>query len=410
MRHASLSLPLALCALLPATIRPARAQQEPYVPVFNQLFKQSTGLNGMEDLVMAGDIVRGNPALAALQDSVSDAAPLSAKRRALATPEAQQALALIRSGLAKRITSPHDKIDYSTTLPEYGQLRALARLLMAEQYVLLADGQIETAIQNLRDGLRLGQAARIDHLLISELVGIAIDRICITPLLKHLDQFSEHDCDSLLKLLEEWRGGAIRSAIPSLLREREAALAALEQIRTKPEAIIRELFGGPADVPDEAERLVTTLTANPGLVGQAVDEAASLVRQNCDALIASLQLPPWQRPEVKAPEGKSPGYKLYDMIAPSYDQVLSKFTQDDVNMQLLAVHVAIRRYQWQYDRLPDRLEELRLDELTTDPFTGKPLVYQRKGADYDLSSAGGYDHDENGARIPGKRTAINLPH
>ena len=62
-----------------------------------------------------------------------------------------------------------------------------------------------------------------------------------------------------------------------------------------------------------------------------------------------------------------------------------------------------------FDELKKNDPQLRLEDLTTDPFTGKPLGYRRKGDDYDLYSAGGYDHDENGARVPGTRIPITLP-
>jgi hypothetical protein len=401
---------LSLCALIPAVSGDAQSTTaEPHIPAFNQLFKQSTGLNGYEDLVMAGDIVYGNPALDATQNSVS-ATSLSAMRRALASQDAQRALALIRSGLDKPITSPRTSFDYSTLLPEYSEFRALARLLMAEQYVLLADGQTDSAIKNLRDGLRLGQAARTEHLLISELVGIAIDRIVIGQIANHLNQLCEHDCDSLIKLLEEWRSGAVHSPVPSLLRERDTALQELERVRRDPGHMLTELFPDSmiADDPQAAANRAALLAANSATIEQTVDEAADLIKQQCDTMISSLQLPPWQRPEVKIPEGKSLGNRLFQMFVPNYDQVLSRFLLDDVNLQLLAVHTAIRRYRWQYDRLPDRLEQLRLDELATDPFTGKPLIYQRNGENYTLFSAGANDHDDNGARIPGKRTPINL--
>jgi hypothetical protein len=397
-------------ALLSIMTVTAHAQEEPHISVFDQLFKHPTGQNGYEDLVMAGEILHDDHDLDALQNGVS-ASSLSAKRHALATPEAQRVLALLRTGLDKPIASPRTTFDYSTLLPDYALLRGLARLLMSEQYVLLADGETGRAIQNLRDGLRLGQVARMEHLIISELVGIAIDRICLTELAKHIDQLSEHDCDSVLALLEEWRGGN-HSPIPSLQRERDTALKALEQVRQNPVSMLHELFPDPPedDKPDASAQIVSSITNNTAAVGQIVDEAAGLINQQYEALVASVQLPPWQRPEVKIPEGKTPGYKLFDLFNPSYDQVLSRFTQDEVNLQLLTVHVAIRRYRWQYDRLPDRLEQLRLENLTTDPFTGKPLIYQRKGETYDLYSAGAYDHDDNGDRIPGKRIPVSLPH
>jgi hypothetical protein len=95
------------------------------------------------------------------------------------------------------------------------------------------------------------------------------------------------------------------------------------------------------------------------------------------------------------------------MVSPNLGRQLQAGDEERARLQLLAVHAALRRFRWQYDRVPDHLEELRLGDLIQDPFTGKPLCYQRKGDDYELYSAGPAAFDANG-QVTGKSAPINL--
>jgi hypothetical protein len=68
---------------------------------------------------------------------------------------------------------------------------------------------------------------------------------------------------------------------------------------------------------------------------------------------------------------------------------------------MLGVHAAIRRYRWEYRRLPDSLEQLKLGAVAIDPFTGKPLAYRRvDDRSYTLSSIGPDLPDAQGVRQP----------
>ena len=84
------------------------------------------------------------------------------------------------------------------------------------------------------------------------------------------------------------------------------------------------------------------------------------------------------------------------MVSPSYDKALSRFDAEAARLHLLGVHGAIRRFRWENNRLPSSLSELNLSDLTTDPFTGAPLIYKVTGDRYELSSAGPKEGDAAG--------------
>jgi hypothetical protein len=56
---------------------------------------------------------------------------------------------------------------------------------------------------------------------------------------------------------------------------------------------------------------------------------------------------------------------------------------------LLATQAAVYRYRWEYNRLPQQLADLNMPDVTTDPYTGSPLLYQPNADGSDtLTSAG----------------------
>jgi len=83
----------------------------------------------------------------------------------------------------------------------------------------------------------------------------------------------------------------------------------------------------------------------------------------------------------------------------AYEQALDKFDMDSAKIHLLGVHAAIHRFRWENNRLPASLAELKLTSLTTDPFTGAPLLYKVTGIAYELSSAGSAAHSDGSAGI-----------
>jgi hypothetical protein len=406
MRHISLCFLISLGVVLPAAKGRVGAQVAPQIPVFDQIFKQPTGQNGYEELVMAGDLLYHNTAMEAIQ---APETTLTEKRRALATPELQRALELLRAGLDKQIVAPQISADSEAPVPLIRltlNLFLLARLLAAEQVVLLADSDTAGAIQNLGDGLRFAYAVRSQHLHLSSRAGDEIDRILIEQTVKHLDQFSAWDCDRLLQLIRDWLD-ADHSVLPELINERKNLLEELGRTGKDPDGTLQGLraeFAGEADIQGTSLLAVAT----PFTLVQAAEAAAAMCSEQVDFEIANLRLDPWRRQDWKWPEGSTLAHKLYRIVAPNLGPMLREDDEDRARMQLLGVHVALRRYRWQYNRLPDRLDQLHLGTLILDPFTGRPQSYRRKGDDYELSSVGPFAYDGGGGRIPDKHNPISL--
>ncbi len=320
--------------------------------VFKQLFPNPTGQNGYEEIVMAGELAKGCEGLA-----TDGRSTLTEKRRLLSNPDAIRALALFRQGLKKPIHAPHGTTG-EPRFEAFSAIRALARLLMVEQYVLLADGKVGAAIDSLRDGLTLGYAIARDAIL-GGLVASAVDMIVVRTLERHIEQLSVRDCDRLRKLAVDW------------LNMPDPAIDALEAERILMHKRLQEQLGG----------------TNAELGSQAM----GIIDARIDVTVASLRSPYWERKELPELTGNYPAeqYVRNLGIEEIFDQALNRFARDQAWVQILGVHAAIRSYKWENNRLPDSLEQLRLGRMVIDPFTGKPLIYKRTGDNtYELTSEG----------------------
>ncbi len=402
----------------PVVAPPAVAESEdaPPKPNFEQLFPHPTGDNGYEDVVRAGDLIFRNNLLDAATDRE---ATLTQKRAALALPETQRALATTRRGLNRQIIqSPFTDYNAGTLFPHFAPVRALARLLSLEQYVLLADGKTAQAVDNLFDGLRLGNLVK-GEVLIGGLVGVAVDAIVVSALAKRLDALSARDCDRLTAGVREYMAQP-DPVIDAFVNEKQMFVTSfLTELRRDPAAFAQGL----APTFEEGETLdaeTAAVIAGVQRLGRdkaARDAFADAVERQFDAAsaqaIASLRDP--SAPPPKPPTGAeraSLTYRLTQMSMPVYTQAASKFQTIRTQTQLLGVHGAIRRFRWEYNRLPETLAELTwAGDLLRDPFTGKPLLYKRiGGTTFELSSAGPLPRDDNGYYIEnGKRTPVTVP-
>jgi hypothetical protein len=379
-------------------------------PAFPKLFPKYTGLNGYEDLVVAGDLISRSEVARAAEESD---ATLKQMRAALEDPEVERALGMLHSGLDKQIQSPRDpdKLDEKTLLPEYAGFRALARVLAIEEYVVLADGRVSKAIEIMRDGLRLGYVIQSETL-ISGLVGISIDAISLERLAHHYDQMSLKDCIQVIAVAQEW----LKLPSPTetvLMVENKCLHNMLGACRNDPERL-RELMkslepkGPPTSDSDLAAiEVADYVNANGPGVQAMLDQALALADEETRKQISEVRQQPWQRkPAQKFETRASMAHRFCGLLLPSYEIALNRFDTDRVKMHLLGTHAAIHRFRWENNRLPSSLADLKLPVMTTDPFTGKPLQYQVKSgstnseSSYTLYSAG--PANSGGSVTPGQ--------
>ncbi len=358
-----LQVALAMWTAIPLSAAPQAPPPKP--PLFPRLFVRPTATNGMEQIVRAADLLSG---VAGVDAAYAASATLTRKRALLKDPGAQQALRLLRDGLAKPVLT----LDAPTELQmeALAALRGLGRLLAVEQYVLWAEGRTASALTSLENGLALGYHAQ-RQAVIGGLVGIAIDAMVLAQSRPRYAQWSADDCARVRRLAEAW------------LRAEDPAIVAIEM---------------------EQRNAARQLASLPN--GREVSELlAARYRMLADAL----RRPAWERQAPDPVSGSSPTEEmakaLWATMRPALDRVMERWSVEMAQIQLLGVHGAIRGYLWEHARVPATLDELALGLLAIDPFTGKPLTYKGTGRDtYELYSVGPYGRDADG-----RPTAVRQP-
>ncbi len=402
----------ALIFLISAASQTAGAQAELQTQshVFEQLFPNPTGQNGIEDIVRACDILKNSAAYRSTEGAGNDfnTLTLSEKRQFLADPGVQSAFNLFHAGLKKQVRSPHEKLDDETLLPEVALYRMLARAVTVQIYVDFADGKVTQAITDFADLLRFSYIIHTDTL-INGLVAIAIDAIALKIVTERLDQLSARDCERLIAIVNDW----LKSPDPGiaiLSRERIMTMSLLDKYRGQPAKLVNLLDPGKPGSPSRAkyEDLSAKLTnASASAVGPLFDEVGRRVNAYYDQVDARLQKPIWERTDIQEPaDDGSIVSQLLSSVLPTISRVMDRYGMEQAKVQLLGVHAAIRRYRWENNRLPTTLEELKLGRMGVDPFSGKPFAYKRTDdMTYDLYSIGAPDRGNgdtpgSGARVP----------
>ena len=414
---------LALTGILGGiTTAPASAQKAAAVPtlppqpapgeVFRQVFGVDvpvTGKNGNEDLVLAVEALKSSKLFTEAEARL-DKLTLADRRGVLGDRAVQKALALTRRAVTKPVLSPRTTLTFETTLPELGGFRSLARLLGMLQYVQLADGRTTDAIGTARLCLRMGQVVQTDTL-ISALVGIAIEALCVRALADHLDQLSARDCALLFDVCREWLaqpppGEAIWQAELSSADQFTTALRAAGP-EGAPE-VMRRMLGLDDKQMEEMRGRLRGLT--PETLNSLSTQTSKEMHGYYSRAVEELRKPAWLRNRslLRPDTTGSLAWLTNQMMAP-LDRIGDAYTREQSQVRLLACHAAILRYRWEKNALPPNLAALNLGDLAIDPFTGQPLQYRPRRRQYRLFSAGAPAEADDPQAVDGRRPVSLTP-
>lgn len=364
--------------------------QEPPTSLLAQVFPQTTGRNGYEELVRAADLL---PRCEGFKRIEGKPATLAQKRAAVEERTVRPVLLLVDAGLKKPISPPRPFIGIKSTRPELPAFRSLMRLLAMRQYVLLAEGKTREAVRLTSDALTLARAVESDSM--SGLCGAAMSAVVIRPVGAHLGQLSAADCETLYAACL----GVLARPDPteSIYRgEQRLTRSLLEEasrgvLRNEPRAF-EDLIGSsdPADTQAVGLRdaLIDQLRSDPNRFGSTVNDALRQLDSYFDQQIQELQKPEWERDRKPFKADGALAGRLAQAVTFEIDQLSVRLAAQRCQIQLLAAHCAVLRFRWENDRLPEDLSQLKLGEVGTDPFTGAPFRYQATGIRYRLNSSG----------------------
>ncbi len=362
-------------------------------------------------LIEAGKLTQRSEALTKASGSEPT---LKQRRTALSDRDVIAALRLLRQWL----NDPNRALDAGSfdgnILSGLTAMRSLARALAVEQYVLLADGKISDALENMRDGLRLSYAVKSNSMIVW-LTGTAMEAIALRHMSRHLDQLSRRDCDRLLALAQEWM--AAPDSAPAMLDAERAEMQ--KNVEHQKQDFLAEPLGHrTVSVDPQQTETEKKTAAEVGALSKAdIEKLWSIVSDRIDALFAhekaEILKPLWEREEKPAPplaEDASLADRCFAGIGGLYHSTLEIIEElrgkQQAKARLLGCHALIHAYRWEHDRLPVSLAELKAGDFAIDPFTGKEFLYTLVGTDkksYTLMSSGPPLRDDDGNIKPGER-------
>ncbi len=385
-------------------------------PLFERLFPVPTGTNGFEEIIRAGQ--RLGEARAEYPRAAEFT--LDKKRAYLADPACREALAMFRQGITKPIRIPADDPVGGNLIQSFGLMRSLARLLAVDIFVAFADGRSDAAIRTVADGLKLSYALK-GVSITAGLVGGATDAILLTTLAQLRESWNAKDCARLTRLANQWLD-APDPLSAALSAERGLSLRFVREWRKDVETMSGQLESHyeleksepETDRSREAEAAAKTLRTDGAVRERVFGELVGVINEHYDRTFALTKNPTGSltlAPNPATDANRHPiTLLLRETVVLSAPAVVQQVVEDRLQLRLIAVHAGIRAYRWQYDRLPKTLADMKLPaNLVTDPFTGKPLLYEPAdtGTGYVLASAGALMPGVDGN--PDTRQPVTLP-
>lgn len=396
-RRNSLHLALVLLILAPAVSVTAQDEKPKAQPI-----------PGFEELFAAGNLLEASKEFQAAQE---EGATLTEKRTALDSKPVAEALRLLRVWINKPGREIKVGALAEAPLANLRHFRVLGRALAIEQYVSLAGGRVDDAIESARAGFRLAHALKPNNY-VTWLYGAAIESAMAMNLGRHLEQFSRRDSDRLAILAKDWLNTP--DAAPVAL-EIERNLV-LKNYQNMMQQAAQEAASDPTVLPDDADDEPPPpelAKLSPAEIQKAQAEIPAHLNALFVRLQAELKKPLWEAEQPVPPLApKSASERMAQPFVQLLEEPVRRIFEvrgkQQAMARLLACHAAILRYRWEHDRLPATLEELKLEDTTRDPFSGKSFVYHVLDRKYTLESVGPLARDDKGNRQTEQRAPISL--
>ena len=306
------------------------------------------------------------------------------------------AMAMLRQGFPYEYREPPCR-SLNTSYPHYAKYREMARCLYIYAYLQRRQGDWNGAMLDCLDGLDFGE--RIPHggVLISMLVGIAVQAIVreqTWPAIDHLDSTQARAATRRMEAIMRHH-----TAFVDVLREEEWCWqAGLLEIFREPN--LRKGLMQLQAMNGKPQSFTTTFFAYTISKKQIMDEVTNFF----NGMIANARLPYALRKTPPLP--KDPITESFLEVYPHANII---DTYGETQNCLLLVSLALRAYELEHGHYPDSLTALTpsyLSKLPDDPFAASgTLCYRRTGKSYLLYSVGPDGKDDHGTPCAGGRAA-----
>lgn len=276
--------------------------------------------------------------------------------------------------------------------PEFATMRQCMRLLAAESLLMAYDGKPLEAVRNLAEGFQIARHAASEPILISYLVGVAVDAITLRGMQIVLYMAGDRPevAEAIAKTVEKsWQP---LSLVPALRGEVGFQMQLIEMLRKEGPSGLAALQATTSgeETPPRPDHLPT---ANPRAWNAIVDANGLLMLGNMRKMIAVADHPfPEADPVVRAAnqaatQGKDSSTALSAIIMPTFSEIVAKRAQIEAMADVTRASAAVLAYRGRHGEFPRTLAEV-LSPVPTDAFDGKPLRYRQEGAGFVVYSVG----------------------
>ncbi len=332
-----------------------------------------------------------------------------------ANAEAWPALAEARSRTQSRYPI-NLNLGFKTLLNHLAPIKHLAQACALRALVAAEEGKTDESTEALRDILLCRRSLLPEPVLISALVGYAVDAIAgnALGLCFSRARFTE---PQLVAIGEDLRQIASSNHIERALVGE--TLMGATAFNTPPQTL-----GGGGVAPQGAAsnlagnllfaflRITGVLPADEAFYLRSMESMLGASQTlNFNSLDRADQLQNDINTALAAPTGK---LKIYSrMMLPALGKAIHKAAEDQARLRLAQTAVAIERYRRAHENQPPtdlaQLVPRYLPEVLSDPFDNKPLRYALKGSGYLLHSIGPDRIDQNGEEAPKAKNGQSLP-
>lgn len=322
-----------------------------------------------------------------------------------AVSKSGRALELLNIGNRKPIIDPRRNKSWDTRFPEYGQMRALARLCVTGAYVAFADGRPATGTQYLMDALALGD--RIGRgIFLARLVGIAIQGIAIQGLETYLPLMSAKDAQKVgefvpslvpVRPLAEdclrFEFDFLMRSVPTILNMLESADGLDPYTESKSEISARELLQklSQSDKAKLGEKLVATILRQR-------DMHLAIFRRPESEWDTALQFSGEVSQEPVITNVTDLEEFLSAMMLPAFSQLGRSEIVNRTQLRLVRLAALVQSFKWENDRLPKSLAEAVEASDIVDPVSRGQFQYEVSEQTFRVYSKGSTTTGEIGLR------------
>ena len=310
---------------------------------------------------------------------------------------------------------------FATLFPEFQQMREAARLISTETFLLAASGKYVEAVRNQARGLRVAEHAASDPILISYLVGNACEAITLNGMRGLLDQAGPDAAvaEAVHKALEPVRPRlSLRYALTGEIAVPTVAFGQMREGLKKGglpgmAALLVNLNVVNSNDP-VLKHLASGTPADRRLAQDWLDESQAIILTRMRSLIAASDLTPAARRQAFAQDANQaaspPSVRtlLSDIALPTFTKVEGNETRRVTQEEVTLAGAAILAARAKMGAFPESLPA-----PFPDPYTSRPLLYRREGADgfvvYSAGPEGRYDGGKPGDKAPSGEVGFRYP-